>query len=143
MTMETARPVGHHDRSNGLHHRRAAVRDRDDDGIRRRPIEPPNGSKEPESGSVILRAWPNAELHRDFRACFPQRDLFFPVRLTSAMTRTSEGAKRRSRSVAVDRAVMWHSKLIPRNVERTVEDAENIDVSVVPHEVGDSVMPIE
>lgn len=59
------------------------------------------------------------------------------------MTRTSECAKRRSRSVAVDRAVMWHSELIPRDVERTVEHAKNIDVSVVLHEVGDSVMPVE
>ena len=59
------------------------------------------------------------------------------------MTRTSKRAKRRSRSVAVDRAVMWHSELISRNVERTVEDAENIDISVVLYEVGDSVMPVE
>ena len=55
----------------------------------------------------------------------------------------SECAKRRLRSVAVDRTVMWHSELIPRDVERTVEDAKNIDISVVLHEVGDSVMPVE
>ena len=59
------------------------------------------------------------------------------------MTRTSEGAKHCSRRVAVDRAVMWHSELVPRDVERTVEDAKNIDVSVVLHEVGDSVMTVE
>ena len=46
-------------------------------------------------------------------------------------------------SVAVDRAVMWHSELIPRDIERTVEDTKNIDASVVLHEVGDSVMPVE
>ena len=38
---------------------------------------------------------------------------------------------------------MWHLELIFRDVERTVEDAKNIDVSVVLHEVGDSVMPIK
>ena len=38
---------------------------------------------------------------------------------------------------------MWHSELISRDVERTVEDAENIDVSVVLHEVGNSVMPVK
>lgn len=63
---------------------RAAVRDRDDDGTRRRPIEQPNRSRGPESGSAILRAWANAELPGDFRACFPQRDLFFSVRLTNS-----------------------------------------------------------
>jgi len=38
---------------------------------------------------------------------------------------------------------MWHSELIPRDIERTVEDAKNIDVSVALQEVGDSVMSVE
>lgn len=37
---------------------------------------------------------------------------------------------------------MWYSELIPRNVKRTVEHAKNIDVSVVFHEVSDSVMTV-
>ena len=45
--------------------------------------------------------------------------------------------------IAVDRAIMCHLELILRNVERTVEDAKNINVSVILHEVGDSVMPVE
>ena len=66
-----------------------------------------------------------------------------PACLTSAMTRTSKYAQRRLLRVAVDRAVMRHSELIPRNVKRTVEHAKNIDVSVVLHEIGDSVMTVE
>ena len=38
---------------------------------------------------------------------------------------------------------MCHSKLIPRDVERTVEYAENIDVSIVLHEISNPEMPIE
>ena len=59
------------------------------------------------------------------------------------MTHTSESAKRRWRSVAVDRAVMWHLELILCDVERTVKDAKNIDISVVLHEVGDSVVTVQ
>jgi len=61
---------------------------------------------------------------------------------TSAMTRARKRDQRLPR-VAVDRAVMWHSELIPRDIERTVEDAKNIDVSVALQEVGDSVMSVE
>ena len=45
--------------------------------------------------------------------------------------------------VAVDRAVVCHLELIPGDVERTVKDAKNINVSIFLHEVGDSVMPVE
>ena len=38
---------------------------------------------------------------------------------------------------------MWHSELILRDIERTVEDAKNIDVSVALQEIGDSVMSVE
>ena len=38
---------------------------------------------------------------------------------------------------------MCHSKLIARDVERAVEDADDVDVSIVLHEVRDSVMPIQ
>ena len=58
------------------------------------------------------------------------------------MTRARKRDQRLPR-VAVDRAVMWHSELIPRDIERTVEDAKNIDVSVALQEVGDSVMSVE
>jgi len=58
------------------------------------------------------------------------------------MTRARKRDQRLPR-VAVDRAVMWHSELIPRDVERTVEYAKNINISVVLHEIGDSVMPVE
>ena len=40
-------------------------------------------------------------------------------------------------------AVMCHSKLISGDVKRTVKDTEDVDVAVVPNEVGDSVMPVE
>ena len=45
--------------------------------------------------------------------------------------------------VAVHRTVMWHSELVPRDVKRTVENAKNIDISVVLHEVGDSVVTVQ
>jgi len=38
---------------------------------------------------------------------------------------------------------MCHSDLIPRDVQCTVKDAEDVHVSVVLHEVRDSVMPME
>ena len=59
------------------------------------------------------------------------------------MTRTDRRAARRRTGVAVDRTVMWHSELIPRDIERTEKDAKNIDISVVLHEVCDPVMSVE
>ena len=38
---------------------------------------------------------------------------------------------------------MCRSELIPRNVERGVKDAKNVDVSIVLHEICDTVMPIK
>jgi hypothetical protein len=45
--------------------------------------------------------------------------------------------------VAVDWAVMCHSEFILRDVQRAVENAQHIDVSIVLHEASDPVMPIE
>jgi hypothetical protein len=43
--------------------------------------------------------------------------------------------------VAVDWAVMCHSEFILRDVQRAVENAQHIDVSIVLHEASDPVMP--
>ena len=53
----------------------------------------------------------------------------------------------RSTNVRDDAHVRSHgyvlSELIPRDVERTVENAKNVDVSIILHEISDPVMPIE
>ena len=38
--------------------------------------------------------------------------------------------------------VMCHSKLVPRDVERAMEDTEDVDVPVVLYQVRDPVVPI-
>jgi hypothetical protein len=43
--------------------------------------------------------------------------------------------------VAVDWAVMCHPEFILRDVQRAVENAQHIDVSIVLHEASDPVMP--
>lgn len=43
----------------------------------------------------------------------------------------------------LERVVMCHSDLIPRNVERSVKDPKDVDVPVVFHNIGDSVVPVE
>ena len=52
----------------------------------------------------------------------------------------------RSRSAAVagrlHRTVMCHLKLIPRDIKGAMEDTEDVDVPIVFHEVGNSVMPV-
>ena len=83
------------------------------------------------------------QLSVSFRPSVSEEIVHVQRKLTPAMTCTSKRAEPRLPSVAVDRAIMWHSELIPRDVERTVEYAKNINISVVLHEIGDSVMPVE
>jgi len=46
-----------------------------------------------------------------------------------------------------DSAALSHryvaSELIPGDIERTMEDAENVDVTVVFDQIGDAVMPVK
>ena len=37
---------------------------------------------------------------------------------------------------------MCHLKLIPRDIKGAMEDTEDVDVPIVFHEVGNSVMPV-
>lgn len=60
---------------------------------------------------------------------------------TFAMTRADK-RDQRLLCVAVDYPIMWPSKLIPRDVERAVENPKDIDVPVVLHEIRDPVMPV-